>query len=297
MIISLQQNPKEWTLVLLTRITNEVCACSCSQQPGMHSEGFVSALQSMKRCEIYCSVCWTRCFITFENGVTEERFLCKIGIRELYQKGTFLSSKSIGIKHLTFYQRQRHVNTCWQKTVIWWLSQWGAYIFCNVLNESCRFQNVSLLATPLIMQVEQRLLALPHCYGKGKSCRRSTPDFQALLTLKSPVKIKLHYRGPNLTALCGCLGAQRRASRLPATSEVVFSLHVPSQPIPVLAVSQERAGGPQSTTHQPRNGCRLPSDRISSRAESFGTVTQPGLPQRVQPSQPLGLSRQRFSSA
>lgn len=201
----------------------------------------------------------------------------------------------MGIKQLTFYQRQRHVNTCWQKAVIWWLSQWGAYIFCNVLNESCRFQNVSLLATPLIMQVEAAGSA--SLLWKGEKLQESTPDFQALLTLRSPVKIKLHYRGPILTALCSCLGAQRRASRLPPTSEVIFSPHVPSQPVPILAVSQERAGGPQSMTHQPRNGCRLPSDHISSRAESFGTVTQPGLPQRVQPSQPLGLSRQHFSSA
>lgn len=57
MIISLQQNSNEWTLVLLTRISNGVCARSYSQQPGIRSERLVSAFQSMKRCEIYCSVC------------------------------------------------------------------------------------------------------------------------------------------------------------------------------------------------------------------------------------------------
>lgn len=225
------------------------------------------------------------------EGVAAERLVCKRGVRELYQYGTFLSSKSVGIRQLTFYQRQRHVNTCWQKAVIWWLAGWGAWVFCCIRNGSCRFRSVAVLAMPPIMQAEQRRPAL---LGKAATA----PHFQVLCPLRWPDKIKLHYHRPNLTAFAaGWFSRDAPAGSLQLMEDAYLRQTCRHSQYLYWQFNGRRQGDHKPSPPNPRNCHRLRFDRINSTVESFSTAARPELSQWVEISQPRGLSRQHFSSA
>lgn len=95
--------------------------------------------------------------------VSEERLVGKIGVRELYQKALFCHQNQLGSSSLHFIKDKRMLIHADKKQLFDGSLSKEPIFFCNVLNGSCRFQNVSLLAVPLIMQLEQTLLALPRC--------------------------------------------------------------------------------------------------------------------------------------